>query len=350
MVRCSSVIGHFGEGKNLLNGQTIKTKIVTQELQNQIGKEQVLKFDTGGGWKTLLKAPAQVLSALKRSENILIFPAYNGLRVYTPLLKFFNRFFKRKLHYIVIGGWLPEFLKEKKELSKELKTFNGIYVETNAMREALIKQGFQNVFIMSNCKKLNILTESELIYPADEPYKLCTFSRVMKEKGIAEAVKAVKAVNEELGKIVFELDIYGQIECDQTEWFEELNASFPEYIHYKGLIPYDCSVAVLKSYTALLFPTFYEGEGFAGTIIDSFAAGVPVISSDWKYNAEIVQPHINGMLFETKNQTALVKNLRYIYENIGQFNKMKKNCIHEAEKYRPSNAMKPLLDNLTKDI
>ena len=26
------VIGHFGEGKVLLNGQTVKTKIITEEL------------------------------------------------------------------------------------------------------------------------------------------------------------------------------------------------------------------------------------------------------------------------------------------------------------------------------
>ena len=40
----ASVLGHFGEGKNLLNGQTIKTKIVTEELENQLGAENVLKI------------------------------------------------------------------------------------------------------------------------------------------------------------------------------------------------------------------------------------------------------------------------------------------------------------------
>ena len=30
-----SVLGHFGEGVKLLNGQTVKTKIITEELQNQ---------------------------------------------------------------------------------------------------------------------------------------------------------------------------------------------------------------------------------------------------------------------------------------------------------------------------
>lgn len=80
------ILGHFGEGANLLNGQTIKTKIVTEELQNQLGQDQVLKIDTHGGWKTLLKTPFQVFQVLKNSNNVLIFPAHNGLRVYAPLM------------------------------------------------------------------------------------------------------------------------------------------------------------------------------------------------------------------------------------------------------------------------
>ena len=62
-----SILGHFGEGETLLNGQTVKTKIITEELQNQLGQANILKFDTKGGWKTLLKAPFQVIKALKSS-------------------------------------------------------------------------------------------------------------------------------------------------------------------------------------------------------------------------------------------------------------------------------------------
>ena len=91
-----SILGHFGEGVNLLNGQTVKTKIITEELQNQLGQDQVLKNDTHGGWKTLLKAPFQVFRALKNSTNVLIFPAHNGLRVYAPLLSLQRLFFKKR--------------------------------------------------------------------------------------------------------------------------------------------------------------------------------------------------------------------------------------------------------------
>ena len=81
-----AVIGHFAFGKESLDGQTVKTRIVTDELCKQLGKDGVLKLDTAGGKITLLKAPFQCLRALKNAKHVIIFPAHNGLRVYAPLL------------------------------------------------------------------------------------------------------------------------------------------------------------------------------------------------------------------------------------------------------------------------
>lgn len=60
-MKAACVIGHFGAGKNFLDGQTIKTKIITTELQNQLGAEHVAKYDTHGGWKVLMKADYYLL-------------------------------------------------------------------------------------------------------------------------------------------------------------------------------------------------------------------------------------------------------------------------------------------------
>ena len=343
------VFGHFGDGENLLNGQTVKTKIITEELQRKFGQEQVLKVDTRGGWKSLLKAPRQTVLALRNGQNVLLFPAQNGLRVYAPLLSFFRRFFKdRKLHYIVIGGWLPQFLTRRKRLAKVLRRFDAIYVETNTMKGALEAQGFHNVLVMPNCKKLTVLSENELIYPQGVPYKLCTFSRVMREKGIEDAVQTVTEVNQSLGRTVFSLDIYGQVDENQTDWFEELRKIFPDYIRYGGLIPFDRSVETLKEYFALLFPTYYEGEGFAGTLIDAYSAGVPVIASDWKYNTELVNDNV-GYVYKTRDNAALAELLKSVATDPTMILKKKKPCLHEVKKYQIENAVSVLLDRIEGD-
>lgn len=333
-LKAISVIGHFGKGRTLLNGQTVKTKIITDELCKQFGDVEVIKFDTAGGRSALLKAPFQCFGALKKAKNVIIFPAHNGLRVYTPLLPFFRIFFKnRKLHYVVIGGWLPDFLKKRPRLSKRLKSFDAIYVETNTMRMALEEQGFTNISVMPNCKDLKILKPEELVYPTEEPYKLCTFSRVMKEKGIEDAVNAVKEVNEEAGKIIYTLDIYGQVDSTQMQWFENLQTTFPHYVNYKGVVDYDKSVDVLKNYFALLFPTHFYTEGIPGTIIDAYAAGVPVISSRWESFGDIVDDGITGIGYDFQNQEQLVDLLKQIRREM--IDKMKINCLTKGKSYLP---------------
>lgn len=345
-MKALSAIGHFAFGKKCLDGQTVKTNIVTDELAKILGNENVVKFDTSGGVKRLIALPFAILKALKKSKNVIIFPAQNGLKVIVPLLTFFNRFFKRTIHYSVIGGWLPDFLNGKKALTKRLKKLDYIYVETNGMKNQLEKKGFNNVSVVPNCKNLDILDEQNLVLPNDEPYKLCTFSRVSVQKGIEDAVNAVKSINNNHGKVVFALDIYGQVDSAQTEWFDSLKNSFPEYIRYCGVVDYDNTTNVIKDYCALLFPTYYEGEGFAGTLIDAMAAGVPVVASDWKYNSEVVVDGVTGLLYQTHNQEEFVEKIEYISNNLPQWIDMKKNAIVKAKNYLPGEVVIKISDNM----
>ncbi len=329
-MRRVGIIGHYGGEEVFLDGQTVKTKIITTELKRQLGEEEVLTIDTYGGKKALIKCAFGSMGLLKKCKNVIMLPAHNGIRFFTPVLLFWNRFFQRKLHYIVIGGWLPEFLTKKLRLSNQLKKFDYIYVETNAMKKALDAIGFVNVIIMPNCKDLKILNPEELIYPDAEPYKLCTFSRVMKEKGIEEAVNAVRVINQEKGRTVFELDIYGQVEVKQKEWFDNLQKSFPEYIRYKGVIPYEQSTETLKEYFALLFPTKFYTEGIPGTVIDAYAAGIPVIGTKWENFDDIIVSKITGIEVRFNDYEDLLQVLRKASEKPTEFIDMKSACLKKA--------------------
>ena len=227
-----------------------------------------------------------------------------------------------------------------------LKKFEGIYVETEIMKQRLDAMGFTNIFVMPNCKKLKILQESEIKPIVDEPHAVCTFSRVMREKGIQEAVESVALINKEFGRPLFILDIFGQVDVGQKAWFEEVKKKFSDCVHYKGVVPFDKSVETLRHYDVLLFPTYYDGEGFAGTVIDALASGVPIIASDWRYNSELIKPYTNGLLVKCKDVDDLVSSLRYLHENIGAWNRMKVECLKESKYYLPENALKVLVDRI----
>ncbi len=340
------VIGHFGFGKTLLNGQTVKTKIITEELESRLGEENVLKLDLAGGIRKIPYFLLKIPCVLAKCDNLIMMPVENGLKLLVPLLRVWNFFFRKKLHYVVIGGWLPKFAEDKKWLIEGLKKFRGVYVETATMKKALENMGLENLEILPNCKKLEVLSEGELIYPKTTPLKLCTFSRVMKEKGIATAVDIIKKVNEQVGYTAFSLDIYGQIWEESKTWFEEQQKSFPDYISYKGFVEANKSVTALKDYYALLFPTHFYTEGIPGTIIDAYGAGIPVICAKWQSFSDVVKDGETGIGYEFDNLKEFEDILMQAASDPKILLDMKGNCIKEAKKYQTDRAVKVLIDKI----
>jgi glycosyltransferase involved in cell wall biosynthesis len=340
------ICGHFGGEKTFLDGQTIKTKTITDELINIFDSKLIKTVDTYKWKYNPITLIYKAIILVKKSKNIIILPARNGFKILIPLFLLLNKIYKHQLHYIVIGGWLPELLEGNTKLISKIALYNGVYVETTSMLKKLNNLGLKNVIVMPNFKQLNILKENELVYPKEKPYKLCTFSRVSKEKGIEDAINSVIAVNNFFGQTIFSLDIYGQPDVDYIVTFEEMIKNFPDYIRYKGMVEQKNSVDVIKNYMALLFPTFYQGEGFAGTILDAYASGVPVIASDWKYNNEIITDGYNGFIFKTHNTKQLYNMLIDIGKNPENIIRLKKNCLKEASKFMPNKVISCLVMNL----
>ena len=340
----ATIIGHFAWGHQCLDGQTIKTHNVYWALKETIGDSNVNAIDTLGGILFLLKLPIILLKVLCTSKNIVILPAQRGIKIISPLLLLYNYLFKRKLHYIVIGGWLPEMVNQSKMIKYCIQKFDAIYVETQNMQTALQSLNINNVIIMPNFKNIPIRHSDDIQKQVFvEPYPLCTFSRVSREKGIEIAIEAVKLANTKLGRVAYHLDIYGQIE-DEKDWFIPLMSQQPQYIQYKGLVSANDSVNILSRYFMLLFPTFYAGEGLAGTLIDAMCTGLPVIATDWHNNNEIITQGNNGFLVPIQDSESIANILCDIAISPNKLLNIRKNSIKNATRYLPQNII-PLLIN-----
>lgn len=340
------IIGHYAFGKVCLNGQTIKTEIITDELKRFVGEDEVGCYDTHGRWRFLLKAPFLIFSTLRHSRNVIILPAYKGVLVITPILVLLNLLFRRSLHYVVIGGWLPGYIQRFSFLRRCLLTFDGIYVETQFMKRQIEKHGFTNLVILPNCKKFNIVDVDASEDSPAEPLRLCTFSRVMEQKGIEDAIEAVSRINEECRRTVYTLTIYGPIWPPETEWFERVKAAFPAFVEYGGSVPFEESVETLRGFFALLFPTRFPTEGVPGTIIDAYAAGVPVISARWESFTDVIEEGSTGYGYTQGCTDELTDRLRLCYEHPETITSLRNNCTSMAKRYLPSNVITRLTDNL----
>ncbi len=341
-----SIIGLFMAGESISDGQSIKTRIVTDEIEKVEGFQNINRIDTYGWRKRPFNLLFSCFKAVWTSKNIVFMIDAGGIKIFPWLLSCANIFTRRAIHYVVIGGWLINFVKNHKLSAWFLKRLSGIYVETDVMKNAMQILGFKNVYVMPNFKVLEKLTANELVYSSSEPYKFCTFSRVMKEKGIENAVSTVSNINSLYGRTVCTLDIYGQVDSDQIDWFENLKLSFNDAVKYCGVVPFNETVDILKEYYALLFPTEFYTEGIPGTLIDAYAAGVPVIASAWESVYDIVESDITGIVYPFEESDGLQNSMITFIENPDRVFAMKENCLERSLRYSPDAVMDILISRL----
>lgn len=337
-----TVIGHYAKGKQLFDGQTVKTRILYDEFEAS-GLYDIDLIDTCGWKRNLFSLISKCYRACRNSDYILMLPDFNGFRAMSILLPFFRGRNGAKLIYVVVGGWLPGFLEKKKLFLNRVNLFDAIVVETNSLKKEMESIGAKNLYIVPNFKRLEILSDASAV--ETPPYRFCTFSRVMKEKGIEDAIESVITINKKRGSNVAVLDIYGQIDAGYKETFEQLIKTFPDYVQYKGTVPFDKSVHTLKEYYALLFPTRYLTEGVPGTIIDAFASGLPVISYTWNSVDDLISDNVEGWL-----TTPAVENLIALMEKAidspADMTRMRQNCLKKANTYTPDTNLRVIGDIL----
>ena len=340
-----AIIGHFGGNENFLDGQTIKTKVFYEELSRVEGLH-IKKVDTYYKNHNVIKLLWDLCLSMVTCRHFVVLVAGNGMRTMFPILYFCSRFLKKRVHHCVIGASLANRVVAYGNFKKYLNSFAVNWCETTGLVQALHNLGVTNAQLLYNCKRLEPVAAQELSVQTEKPFKLCMFSRVMKEKGVEDAVNAVKAINEKYGETAYVLDIYGQVDPEQKAWFAGLERQFPEYVRYCGQVPFDKSVAVLKSYFALLFPTRYFTEGVPGTIIDAYAAGLPVIASRWEnFDNMIYEDTGIGYAFDRPEE--LVGVLDGILQAPTVITDKKQKCVERYKAFSPDAVIKQMLDKMT---
>ncbi|MBR4931011.1 MAG: hypothetical protein IKZ00_09475, partial [Bacteroidaceae bacterium] len=149
------IVGHFGGDEVFLDGQTVKTKNLYRAIEERYSFENVIKLDTYGFRKNPFVFFLNAVKLVFNCQNNIMLPDENGIKVFIPLYRCLNVFLKRKIQYVVVGGWLPVVLKKHKIIRWFARQLDGIYVETSSMKEALEEMGFNNIAILPNFKYID---------------------------------------------------------------------------------------------------------------------------------------------------------------------------------------------------
>lgn len=341
-----SIIGRVADGAELLDGQTVKTKVLRDELQAQFPESKIICVDTYHYSRHIFLTLSKTIWAVAASHHVFVLLSRNGRRFLFPVITGVNRIFKRNLYHDVVGGALPGEARKSPALAKQLKKFVVNWVELEDMAKELRSIGVSNVEVLPNFKRLNVMEYSDVPKKSEDPFVFSMFSRIIKEKGIGQAIAAVKEVNAKLNASKVVLRIYGAVGREYEEEFMSLLKDSSDCVRYMGCVPYTESVAALSDSFMLLFPSTYYGEGLPGTIIDAFSAGVPVIATDWHFNEQLVHDQLTGYVYSSREPEKLAERIMYAINHADEVYAMSVNCLEEAKKYTPDVCMKQILSKM----
>ena len=339
------VIGAFGFRGDQRNGQTVKTRLF-MEAVSEITQQKICIVDTSDIRSQPHAVLYKILRAFATGKTIFILPAQRGIKYLLPLYLLLKAIYGNDVRYIVIGGWLPGFVEQNVKFVGYCAKLDGIYIETDNMAKALGSLGLNNVHTMPNFRSFNY-ADFSLEAPAGGPLSLVFFSRVMKTKGIETAIEAVSRI-EQLFPGQVTLDIYGDIREDYHECFMQLVDGRAPVVKYCGFLSPEPRTLypTLSGYDAMVFPTFYEGEGLPGVVIDAFIAGVPVIASDWRYNREFITDNVTGRIFCLAEPESFENIITYYMAHRDELKDMRNHCLEEAQKYRMDHVVGSFLSSV----
>ena len=249
------------------------------------------------------------------------------------------RFFKRRLSkttYFVIGGYFPKALSDGKYKVRAYQSLFSIVVEGESMRKQLLSLGIRApVHVVPNFKKVNKCYGQPDRYMSGVT-KFIFVSRIAEQKGVDTIFEALSdsRLNGLHGQ--FEVDFYGPIEKEYQEIFNR-KLTVNKFCQYKGYLDFsnhpEASYENMATYHAMLFPTYWIGEGFPGAIIDAFICGIPVIGTDWNMNREVIEDGKTGRLVSVNDPKALADAMLDVMNNRLVWQEMSRHCQLRASEF-----------------
>ena len=332
-------VGWVNLGKAPVDGETTKNQYIIAELEKYC-KVTVLDFykKNRHPWIYL-----QALWAFISKPKATIILSTSAKNVYAMLKAFKKLHIKRDIIHWVVGGAFGKHVQEGRFQTDVFNYVKYNLVQCKGMIAELESAGVNNAKFVSNFKPIKYYPNLEACHKVRDSYGKMRFvflSRIMLDKGCDYLLEAIQKLNENGLQDKFIVDFYGKIDGSYKDQFlQKVNQH--ENVTYHGLLDLRTNEGydTLATYHAMVFPTYWKGEGFAGIFIDAFIAGLPVLASDWAYNAEILSDEQLGLIYPTHDVTALANTMEKCILGDVDLTGMAIKARAEAVKYQADRVM-----------
>ena len=270
-----------------------------------------------------LKVTWNIILQLRKVDVVTFHSSRPAMMLYGPVLFVLTRLFRKPLIVRLFGGTLeqeyeklPSFSKwvfDKTVLSADL-----VLLQTKQLVSYFSEHGSRCVRWYSTSRKIVDLPD----WHENTTHSCKRFvylGRVIEDKGIGVILDSAHRYNSEVT-----VDIYGSLDGKYSE--EDITSKSEGVVQYKGVLAHEQVNDALLNYDALILPTFYQGEGYPGVIVEAYSHGLPVIATQWRAIPEIVDDSC-GILIPIHSPEALSDAMNSLNDNMKLYARLQRGAF-----------------------
>lgn len=272
-----------------------------------------------GKLKLFLKVLFEFMKQVKHTDVVSFHASLRGSLLFSPFIFILCKYHSKPWVFRGFGGNYPSWYQglssmQQWLLRNTLLSANVVLLETKESVNFFKPKAKRRVKWYPNSRQYSgIKSQSTKVK------RLVFISQIKPSKGISVLFEAMEGIE---GICV---DCYGPLlDGIKESDFKGSN------VNYKGVLSPENVSTVLAGYDALVFPTFYDGEGYPGVILEAYCEGLPVITTKWRCIPEIVDDSC-GILVEPKSAEALREAIILISKDDQFFLSLKRGVNEKAK-------------------
>lgn len=266
---------------------------------------------------------ARLCAPQGRPAAVLWNTSAGGALLAAPLVASICRLRRVPLAVRVFGGDLDLALERapwplRTLARRALESTNLLLLQTRALCAA---QGGDNVRWWPTTRDLARSAPAE----RTEARRFLFLGQLRREKGVVEALEAARALPEGAT-----LTVHGP---RMPSFDIEPLLGHPSF-RYGGPLAPDQVQAALEAHDVLVFPSYHDGEGLPGAVVEALQLGLPVIASDWRALGELVAHERCGLVVPPRDVQALAAAMQRLAKDPELFRALRTGATAMGQRFR----------------
>ena len=315
-----------------VGGTTVLFQLLLDELKGKKNLHYVLvntarnKRNLFSGLIMLLTVCIKLLNNLQKNDIVSYHSSVGGSMKLGPIIYVFCKLYKKPVVFRGFGGNYPAWYESRPGpvkwlFLKTVLAFDVVLFETVKSVEFFKSKARGKVIWYPNSRKF-YSTSIDLTNTLNSPKKYIYIGHVKESKGC----KLIIEISDKLPAGII-IEVYGPLQEGMS-----LKDFQGHRAQYGGVLNVREVYKTLSRSDVLLFPTYYEGEGYPGVILEAYACGKPVITTNWKSIPEIVDES-SGILVEPGNAGEILSAIEKISTSQNLYNLLSKGAFAKANQF-----------------